>query len=58
MIGGWPTADWGTVTHEALRDAATLGNLMWWRALAQPKTVLAGNSAPSHPADTMGITFA
>lgn len=53
-----PTGTWGTVGHEGLLDAATLGNLMWWRALASPKSIQAGGSAPSHPANTMGITFA
>lgn len=53
-----PTAVWGTVTHEGLKDAATAGNLLWWRALATPKTVPSGASAPGHPANTMGITFA
>lgn len=50
--------NWGAITHEGLRDAATLGNLMFWGALAGAKTINAGGSAPYHDPDTIGITFA
>lgn len=53
-----PTADWGVVGWEALHDAATLGNTLWWRSLASPKSILAGHSAPTHPAGSLGITWA
>ncbi len=53
-----PTGDWGTATHGGLRDAATLGNLMWHRALGSPKTISAGAAAPRHNADTLAITWA
>lgn len=49
---------WGAITHEGLSDASTLGNLMFWGALASAKTVNAGGRAPSHDPDTLGITFA
>lgn len=52
-----PTADWGTVTHHALRDAATLGNLMFWGALDAPRTVTAGGTAPRFGAGQRVIRF-
>ncbi len=53
-----PSADWGDVTHGALRDAATLGNLMWHGALNAPKSIVAGAAAPKFSADTIGLTWA
>lgn len=53
-----PTASWGTVTHGGLDDAASAGNLMFWRALSAPKTVNLGSPAPSYTSDSLGITFA
>lgn len=37
------TADWGTITHIGLRDAATLGNLLWHGAVTQSRLILAGD---------------
>jgi len=37
------TANWGTITHVGLRDAATGGNLLWYGALTDSKTILAGD---------------
>lgn len=34
------TADWGTVTHVGIRDAATGGNLLWYGPLQVSKTIL------------------
>lgn len=53
-----PTADWGAVTHEGLLDAATVGNLYFWRALQNAKSVPSGGTAPAHLANTMGLTLA
>lgn len=53
-----PTADWGTVSWCGLKDAATVGNLMWWKPLTAPKTIPSGVSAPSFPVNTVGITWA
>ncbi len=53
-----PTASWGVVTHEGLFDASTTGNLLFWAALTSPKTIASGGAAPSHSANTLGITFA
>lgn len=33
------TADWGTVTHTAILDAVTLGNMLYYGALTASKTV-------------------
>lgn len=33
------TGTWGTVTHAALFDAATSGNMLWHGALQQSKTI-------------------
>lgn len=39
------TADWGTVTHFAILDAATLGNILYWGALTASKTIQDGDTA-------------
>lgn len=52
-----PLTNWGAVTHEALKDANTAGNLMFWGPLAIPRTVSVG-LPQSHPANSMSITFA
>jgi hypothetical protein len=38
------TADWGTVTHCALMDAATSGNMLMWTPLDASKTVNNGDT--------------
>ena len=38
------TADWGTITHCALMDAATAGNMLMWTALDANKTVNNGDT--------------
>ena len=38
------TADWGTVTHCALMDAASGGNMLMWTALDASKTVNNGDT--------------
>ena len=53
-----PTGDWGSglpLTHEGFRDAASLGNLLFYGALDNPLSVRAGNPAPTHAA--AGITL-
>lgn len=39
------TASWGTVTHFALFDAATAGNMLRWAALTTSKTIGNGDTA-------------
>lgn len=48
-----PTANWGTVTHAAIFDASTGGNMLIWGALSASKTVNNGDSAPSFPAGSL-----
>lgn len=49
-----PVEAWGVVTHLGVFDAATGGNLLLYGALANPKTINAGDDAPSFPASTFG----
>jgi hypothetical protein len=42
---GPATADWGTLTHFALFDAASGGHLLVHGTLAQPKTIQNGDTA-------------
>lgn len=37
------TANWGTITHVGIRDAATGGNLLYHGALTTPKIIEAGD---------------
>lgn len=39
------TASWGTVTHFALYDASTAGNMLRWAALTTSKTISSGDTA-------------
>ena len=51
-----PTANWGTVTHFSLFDAASGGNLLIWDALLAPRAINIGDAPPSFPVDTLQIT--
>lgn len=42
---GTATANWGTVTHVGVFDAASGGNLLVWGALENPKTIDNGDGA-------------
>lgn len=37
------TADWGSITHVALFDAASAGNMIWHGPLATARTILTGD---------------
>jgi hypothetical protein len=50
-----PTANWGTISHFAIYDASTVGNMLWWGALTQSKTVNNGDAAPSFQAGALSI---
>jgi hypothetical protein len=39
------TADWGTVTHFAICDHASTGNMLGWGALTTPKAIGTGDTA-------------
>lgn len=53
-----PTANWGTVTHIALFDATTAGNMLVYLALAQAKTINNGDPAPQFNAGALDFTVA
>jgi len=53
-----PTANWGTVTHFAIWDAASGGNMLIYGALSTPKTINNGDAAPSFAAGAVQVTFA
>lgn len=53
-----PTASWGLVSHVAVWDAPTGGNLIGHGALTTPKTVNNGDAAPKFLAGSLSITFA
>jgi hypothetical protein len=38
------TANWGTVTHVAVMDAATAGNVLFWGAVTTAKTIETGDT--------------
>jgi hypothetical protein len=52
-----PTGSWGTITHFAIFDAATGGNMWVHGALATSKTVGSGDPV-EFAADALGITLA
>jgi hypothetical protein len=51
-----PTANWGTITHFAILDASSGGNLWIWDALTASRTVLSGDPAPSFAIGQLQIT--
>lgn len=53
-----PTANWGSVTHIGIFDAASGGNLLFHGALGTAKTVNNGDPAPSFTAGQLTNTFA
>ena len=52
-----PSGTWGTVTHFAILDAATGGNMFFHGALTTPQTINTGNTV-SFAAGQLVITFA
>lgn len=52
-----PTANWGMITHFAILDNTSGGNMLIYGALTQSKTVNNGDPAPSFPAGALDITF-
>ena len=51
-----PTANWGTVTHFAIMDALTGGNMLIWDALTAARVILNGDAAPTFPVGTLQLT--
>ncbi len=52
------TADWGTVVAQAMRDASTGGNFLFWSSLDVPKTANAGGTPLRFEPGTQLINFA
>jgi hypothetical protein len=53
-----PSASWGTISHFAIWDASTAGNLLFHGSLTTSKTVNNGDAAPSFAAAALSLTFA
>ena len=53
---GAPTANWGVITHFGLFDAISSGNLLYWAALTNQKTVNNGDAAPSFAIGALTVT--
>jgi hypothetical protein len=49
-------AAWGTVTHFAIFDALTGGNMLIWDVLSAPGVIRQGDNAAVFPAGGIGIT--
>ena len=50
-----PSAAWGQVVGFGIHDAATGGIELFYAALASPKTINAGDPAPSFPAASLSV---
>lgn len=53
-----PTGNWGSITHFAIFDALTGGNLLGYGPLNQIKAVNNGDPAPNFPPAALTVTFA
>jgi hypothetical protein len=53
-----PTANWGTVTHFAIFDATSGGNMLFSGALGVARVINNGDTAPVFPSNSIVITFA
>jgi len=53
-----PTANWGTVTHFGIFDAASAGNLLFHGTLSASRIINNGDAAPVFAAGALSITFA
>lgn len=51
-----PTGTWGTISHFAIFDALTTGNILYHGALTTSKTVNNGDPAPTFPAGSLIVT--
>lgn len=50
-----PTANWGVITHFAIYDASTAGNMLVCQALTAAKTVNNGDAAPTFNAAALTV---
>ena len=51
-----PSANWGTITHFAIMDASSGGNMLYHGSLTASKTVNNGDPAPSFPIGSLTVT--
>jgi hypothetical protein len=51
-----PTGSWGTVTHFGIYDSPSAGNLLFWGALGDDRTITTGDSV-SFSIGQLGISF-
>lgn len=52
-----PSGSWGTVTHMAVFDALSGGNMLFWVALTASKAIASGDTV-TFPAASLTATFA
>lgn len=50
-----PTANWGTITHFGIYDAATAGNLLYWGAFATSRAINNGDTDVRFAAGTLAV---
>jgi hypothetical protein len=53
-----PSANWGLVTHHALSDATSAGNMLIYGLLTAAKTINNGDPAPTWPIGDYNVTIA
>jgi hypothetical protein len=53
-----PSANWGLVTHQAIFDATTVGNMLIYGALAASKNINSGDPAPFFAAGALDYIIA
>lgn len=53
-----PTGNWGTVTHMAVMDASSSGNMLYSAALSVSRTINNGDGAPSFAIGALVISEA
>jgi hypothetical protein len=53
-----PSANWGAISHFAIFDNTTAGNMLYHGALTATKTVNNGDPAPTFPAGSLTVTEA
>lgn len=53
-----PSANWGSITHMAILDATSAGNMLIYGALTAAKTVNNGDPAPKFLAGALDVIFA
>lgn len=44
LVFGPATASWGSLSHGAIFDALTGGNMLWWGPLQSPRTIALGDT--------------